>query len=65
MRQFVTRSKFLKVKCLDCENEQVIFSHPSTLIKCIVCGRTLAVPTGGKGEIKAEILESYEVQTNA
>ncbi len=53
----MARSKFLRVKCPDCENEQVIFSHPSTIVKCVICGRTLALPTGGKGDIKAEILE--------
>jgi len=52
-------SKFLKVKCPDCENVQVIFDHPSTVVKCLVCGRTLAEPTGGKGNIKAKILEVY------
>lgn len=52
-----TRSKFLKVKCPDCENEQVIFDHPSTVVKCLICGRTLAEPRGGKGKIKAEVLE--------
>ncbi|MDI9645116.1 MAG: 30S ribosomal protein S27e [Archaeoglobales archaeon] len=50
------QSKFLKVKCPDCENEQIIFSHPSTIVKCTICGRTLAIPTGGKGDLKAEIV---------
>uniref|UniRef100_A0A7C3YQP3 Small ribosomal subunit protein eS27 n=1 Tax=Geoglobus ahangari TaxID=113653 RepID=A0A7C3YQP3_9EURY len=53
----VTKSKFIKVKCPDCENEQVIFDHPATHVKCLVCGRTLAEPTGGKGKIKAEIIQ--------
>ena len=53
----VTRSKFLRVKCPDCEHEQVIFDRPSIVVKCLICGRTLAEPTGGKGDIKAEILE--------
>lgn len=48
---------FLKVICPDCENKQIIFSHPSTVVKCLVCGRTLAEPTGGKGKIKAKIVE--------
>ncbi|MCS7121870.1 MAG: 30S ribosomal protein S27e [Archaeoglobaceae archaeon] len=60
MRSFVTKSKFLKVRCPDCENEQVIFSHPSTIVKCLVCGRTLATPTGGKGDIKVEIVSVLE-----
>ncbi len=52
-------SKFLKVKCPDCENVQIIFDHPSTVVKCLVCGRTLAEPTGGKGLIKAKVLEVF------
>ncbi|MDY6959631.1 MAG: 30S ribosomal protein S27e [Halobacteriota archaeon] len=53
----VSRSKFLKVKCNDCGNEQVIFGNASTLIECLVCGRTLAEPTGGKTNIKTQILD--------
>lgn len=48
---------FLRVQCVDCENEQVIFSHASTPVNCEVCGKTLASPTGGKAEINTEILE--------
>jgi small subunit ribosomal protein S27e len=50
--------KFIKVKCDDCGNEQVIFSKASSVVKCLICGRTLAVPTGGKADIKTQILES-------
>ncbi len=50
-------SRFIKVVCPDCENVQVIFDHPSTVVKCLVCGRTLAEPTGGKGRIKAKIVK--------
>ncbi|MBC7115366.1 MAG: small subunit ribosomal protein S27e [Archaeoglobi archaeon] len=53
-------SKFLRVKCTDCENEQIIFSHASRVVSCIVCGRTLAEPTGGKAEIKGKIVEVLE-----
>ncbi|MEM1578565.1 MAG: 30S ribosomal protein S27e [Archaeoglobaceae archaeon] len=52
-------SKFLRVKCPDCENEQVIFDHPSTIVKCLICGRTIAKPSGGKGIILAEVLAEY------
>lgn len=48
---------FLKVKCVDCENEQVVFSHASSEVNCEVCGKTLAIPKGGKAEINTEILE--------
>ncbi len=52
-----TASKFLRVKCNDCENEQIVFDHASSWVKCNVCGRTLAEPRGGKAEIKGEIIE--------
>jgi small subunit ribosomal protein S27e len=54
------KSKFIKVRCKDCENEQVIFDKASTPISCHICGSKLAVPKGGKADIKAEILEILE-----
>ena len=53
-------SKFIKIRCLKCKNEQIIFGKPSTQIKCLVCGKPLADPTGGKGKVKARILEVLE-----
>lgn len=53
-------SRFLKVKCNDCENEQIIFGNASTVVKCLVCSRTLAEPKGGKALIKTQILEVLE-----
>jgi small subunit ribosomal protein S27e len=53
-------SKFVRVKCPDCESTQIVFDHPSTIIKCLVCGRTLAEPSGGRGVIKADIVEVLE-----
>lgn len=47
----VPRSKFLKVQCPDCGNEQIIFSNVATKVKCHICGRDLALPTGGKSRI--------------
>ena len=52
-----TKSRFVKVRCSKCKNEQIIFGKPSTKIDCLVCGKTLAEPAGGKGKIKARILE--------
>jgi small subunit ribosomal protein S27e len=54
------RSVFLQVKCPDCSNEQAIFSHAATIVVCNICGATLAEPTGGKAEVKAEIIEIFE-----
>ena len=47
---------FLKVKCGDCSNEQVIFARAATQVDCLVCGTNLAQPTGGRATIKAEIV---------
>ena len=54
------RSKFLKVRCPNCGNEQIIFSHASIVVRCLVCGNTLAVPTGGKAQILATVVKEYE-----
>lgn len=50
-------SKFLKVKCNKCRNEQIIFSRSASEVKCLVCGKVLAVPTGGKADIKVKAIE--------
>jgi len=47
-------SRFLKVKCGKCKNEQVVFERPATVVNCLVCGEALVEPTGGKGIIKAK-----------
>jgi len=51
------KSKFLKVQCEKCKNEQIIFNKPATIVKCLVCENILAEPTGGVGNIKAKILK--------
>ncbi len=55
-----TKSKFLKVKCNDCQNEQIIFGSASTKVDCNICGKTIAEPAGGKAVIKAQIIEVLE-----
>lgn len=49
------RSRFLRVKCLDCDNEQVIFGCASTEVTCLVCGKPLLQTTGGKAKILTKI----------
>ncbi|MBI4896193.1 MAG: 30S ribosomal protein S27e [Candidatus Aenigmarchaeota archaeon] len=51
-------SRFLKVKCKKCKNEQVIFNKPAMVVKCLVCDSELAVPTGGKADIRTTVLET-------
>jgi len=54
------RSKFLRVKCPDCGNEQIVFSQATIAVHCNVCGATLAEPTGGKVSLKGEVVASLE-----
>ena len=52
-------SRFLQVKCEKCENEQIIFSHAKSSIKCRICGEIIAEPTGGKAQlINATVLNT-------
>jgi len=50
-------SRFVKLRCNRCKNEQVSFGKPSMRVKCLVCNTNLIEPTGGKGKIKSRILE--------
>ena len=55
-----TRSKFIKVRCSKCKNEQTIFGNASIEVKCLVCNKELSYPTGGKSRISARVLEVLE-----
>jgi len=52
------RSRFFRVKCPDCGNEQTIFSHSSSKVQCNICDAVIAEPTGGKAKIHGEIVEA-------
>ncbi|MEM4347858.1 MAG: 30S ribosomal protein S27e [Candidatus Altiarchaeota archaeon] len=54
------KSKFLRVKCDDCGNEQVIFNHAKTIVKCLVCDKVLAIPKGGLAEINSKVIEIFD-----
>ncbi len=49
------RSRFILVQCPHCGNEQIIFDHAKIKVRCLVCGKILAEPTGGKAKIYAKI----------
>ncbi len=55
-----TASKFVKVRCSKCKNEQIIFGKVASKVSCLVCGKPLSDSTGGKSKIKARILEVLE-----
>jgi small subunit ribosomal protein S27e len=52
------RGKFLKVKCKNCRNEQIIFSKAATKVRCLVCDAVLVETTGGKSNIKTTVVET-------
>lgn len=54
------KTKFLKVRCSKCKNEQIIFEKASSTINCLVCNEPIATSNGGKAKIKANVLEVLE-----
>jgi len=51
------KSKFLKVVCKKCGNEQIIFNKASSVVKCLKCGIELAIPTGGEAVINGRVMK--------
>lgn len=47
---------FIRIKCPDCNSEQVTFVKASSPVNCSVCGAKLAQPTGGNVAISGEIV---------
>ena len=54
------RARFLKVKCKDCPNEQIVFERASAVVTCQVCGAVILEPTGGKAQFRAEVIGVVE-----
>ncbi len=60
METETSNSKFIKVRCVKCKNEQIIFGKAAETVKCLVCSEDLATPMGGKTNVNARILEVLE-----
>ena len=54
------RSKFLKVVCNDCGNEQVVFGCAASEVKCQSCGKVLLKPGANKSRILTKISKVLE-----
>ena len=54
------RSRFLRIKCPDCGNEQFVFSNATTPGHCNVCGAILAEPSGVNAKVKGEVTAVLE-----
>jgi len=50
-------SKFVRVTCAKCKNNQIIFNKASTPVKCLKCGEIIAIPAGGIAEISGNRLD--------
>ena len=51
------KSRFLRIKCLNCGAEQIVFGCSTTEVKCVVCEKQLVQSTGGKARILTKITE--------
>ena len=54
------RSRFLRVKCPDCGNEQTVFSSTTANINCKVCRSLLAEKSGGKAKITGVVVRRLD-----
>ena len=53
-------SKFNKVKCAECNEEQIVYSHATTIVTCNSCGNAIAEATGSKAKINGQVSGSAE-----
>jgi len=53
-------SKFQKIKCSECQEEQIVYSHTTTVIKCNSCGNPIAEPTGSKAKLNGKVSETIQ-----
>ncbi|MCY3854308.1 MAG: 30S ribosomal protein S27e [Thaumarchaeota archaeon] len=53
-------SKFHKVICKECNEENIVFSHVSTTVTCRSCGNLLAQPTGALAKFHGKVTGSND-----
>ena len=54
------KSKFQKISCKECQEENIVYSHVSSEVTCKSCGNVIATPTGSKAKIFGKVLGSVE-----
>ncbi len=54
------KTRFLKVKCSSCGNEQIIFSNANSNVKCLACNNILAESKGGKVKLRAKVVKELD-----
>lgn len=50
------KSSFFLVKCTNCGNEQIVFSHVASKVNCKICNTVLAEPSGGRSMIRGQVI---------
>lgn len=53
------RTKFYRVKCPACGNEQNIFSAASSKVRCVACNTQLAETTSSRIRLKTKPLKEF------
>ncbi len=53
-------SRFLLVRCDNCNNETIIYSHTTKSINCRSCNELLVESTGGRAKIHGEIVKQLD-----
>ncbi len=54
------KSRFLKVKCPGCGNEQTVFDRPATSPHCVACNHELGKAGGSKAQWTAKVVQELE-----
>jgi len=54
------KTKFIRVKCSGCGNEQTIFNAASSDVKCNACNQLLAKSKASRVELKAKVVKEME-----
>ena len=54
----VPKSSFNKIKCAECNEEQIVFSHNTTEVICNSCGNVLAMTAGSKSRIHGKVSDT-------
>ncbi len=53
-------SKFQKVKCKECDEENIVYSHASSSVTCKSCGNVIAEPSGAVAILHGVVSGSVE-----
>ena len=54
------KTKFLRLKCPGCGNEQTTFSAASTIVRCLKCETVLTMPLASNSAVRAKVLKEFE-----